>query len=146
MRLFSVVHKHLVRKFKRKFGRNQWKIFIDLNSLFALLVHMMVPKWQDRASTSYICIFTYNLKAATRGDLYRNFTKFTEKHLCQSLFFNKVAGPRPVTLLRKRLWRRYFPFNFTKFLRTPFLTKHLWWVLLKICWHSEAAVCRCSSN
>ena len=24
----------------------------------------------------------------------RNFTKFTGKHLCQSLFFNKVAGPR----------------------------------------------------
>ena len=22
----------------------------------------------------------------------RNFTKFTGKHLCQSLFFNKVAG------------------------------------------------------
>ena len=28
----------------------------------------------------------------------RNFTKFTEKHLCQSLFFNKVAGPRMETL------------------------------------------------
>ena len=25
----------------------------------------------------------------------RNFTKFIGKHLCQSLFFNKVAGPRP---------------------------------------------------
>ena len=25
----------------------------------------------------------------------RNFTKFTGKHLCQSLFFNKVAGLRP---------------------------------------------------
>ena len=24
-----------------------------------------------------------------------NFTKFTGKHLCQSLFFNKVAGLRP---------------------------------------------------
>ena len=23
----------------------------------------------------------------------RNFTKFTGKHLCQSLFFNSVAGP-----------------------------------------------------
>ena len=23
----------------------------------------------------------------------RNFAKFTGKHLCQSLFFNKVAGP-----------------------------------------------------
>ena len=25
----------------------------------------------------------------------RNFAKFTERHLCQSLFFNKVAGLRP---------------------------------------------------
>ena len=25
----------------------------------------------------------------------RNFAKFTRKHLCQSLFFNKVAGLRP---------------------------------------------------
>ena len=28
----------------------------------------------------------------------RNFTKFTGKHLCQSLFFNKVAGLRPQEL------------------------------------------------
>ena len=33
----------------------------------------------------------------------RNFTKFTGKHLCQSLFFKKVTGLRPVTLLKKRL-------------------------------------------
>ena len=26
-----------------------------------------------------------------------NFTKFTGKHLCQSLFFNKVAGPGLIT-------------------------------------------------
>ena len=25
----------------------------------------------------------------------QNFVKFTVKHLCQSLFFNKVAGPAP---------------------------------------------------
>ena len=34
----------------------------------------------------------------------RNFAKFTGKHLCQSLFFNKVAGLRPATLIKKRLW------------------------------------------
>ena len=51
----------------------------------------------------------------------RNFPKFTGKHLCQSLFFNKVAGLRPATLLKKRLWHRCFPVNFAKFLRTPFL-------------------------
>ena len=29
----------------------------------------------------------------------KNFAKYTGKHLYQSLFFNKVAGLRPVTLL-----------------------------------------------
>ena len=33
----------------------------------------------------------------SRNGALRNFTKFTEKHLCQSLFFKKVAS-RPVTL------------------------------------------------
>ena len=51
----------------------------------------------------------------------RKFTKFTGKHLCQSLFFNKVAGLKPATLLKKRLWHRCFSVNFVKFLRTPFL-------------------------
>ena len=32
-----------------------------------------------------------------------NFTKFTGKHLCQSLFFYKVAGLKNATLLKKRL-------------------------------------------
>ena len=36
----------------------------------------------------------------------RKFAKFTEEHLCQNLFFNKVADLR------------------------PFLTEHLWWLLL----------------
>ena len=35
--------------------------------------------------------------------------------------FNKVAGPRPVTLLKKRLWHRRFPVNLAKFLTTYFL-------------------------
>ena len=44
--------------------------------------------------------------------------------------FNKVADLRPATLLKKRLWRTCFPVNFVKFLRTSFLTEHLWWLLL----------------
>ena len=44
----------------------------------------------------------------------RSFAKFTGKHLCQRLFFNKVAG------LRMNLWHSCFPVNFAKFLRTPF--------------------------
>ena len=41
----------------------------------------------------------------------KNFSKFTGKHLCQSLFFNKLAG-------------------YAEFLRTPFHTERLRWLLL----------------
>ena len=55
----------------------------------------------------------------------RNFAKLTEKHLCQSLFFNKLAALSPATLLKKSLRYRCFPVNFAKFLRTPFIIEHL---------------------
>ena len=74
-------------------------------------------------------IFVNGLEACKKGVL-RNFTKFTGKHLCHSLFFNKVAGLSSATLLKKRLWHRCFPVNFVKFLRTTFFTEHLWWLLL----------------
>ena len=48
----------------------------------------------------------------------RNFVKFTEKHLSQSLFFNKVAA---ATLLKKRLWLRCFPLNFYEISKNTFL-------------------------
>ena len=52
-------------------------------------------------------------------DVLRNFTKFTGKHLCQRLFFDKVAGLR-LSLV-----------NFDEFQRTPFLIEHLWLLLLQ---------------
>ena len=54
-----------------------------------------------------------------RGAL-RNFTKFTRKYLCPL-----------ATLLKKRPWHRRFPVKFAEFLRTPFLTETLWWLLLR---------------
>ena len=50
----------------------------------------------------------------------------------QSPFFNKIAGLRPATLLKKRLWHKCFPVNFAKFLRTPFLQNSSGRLLLKI--------------
>ena len=58
-----------------------------------------------------------------------NFVKFAAKHLCQSLFYNKVAGLRSTALLKKRQWYRCFPVDFAKLLRTPFFTGDLWWLL-----------------
>ena len=70
-----------------------------------------------------------------RKGVLRNFAKFTGKHLCQNLFFNKVASLRSATLLKRRLWRRCFPVSFAKFLRTPFFKEHLRRLLLQVVVH-----------
>ena len=62
----------------------------------------------------------------------RNFAKFTGKHLCQSLIFNKICWLRIANLLKMRLLHRCFPVNFAEFLRTPFFAEHLWWLLLSL--------------
>ena len=72
-----------------------------------------------------------NHRTSNKGVL-KNFAKFTGKHLCQSLFFNKVSGLRPGTLFKKILWHRCFPVNFAKFLRTSFLQNTCGRLLLKI--------------
>ena len=50
-------------------------------------------------------------RCSVKKGVLKKFAKFTGKHLRQ----------RPATLSKKRLWRRCFPVNFAKFLRTPFL-------------------------
>ena len=60
----------------------------------------------------------------------KNFTKFTGKHLCWSLSFNKVVDLMPDTLLKKRLQHRCFPDNFVKFFKNTFFKEHLWWLFL----------------
>ena len=54
----------------------------------------------------------------------KNFAKFIGKHLYQSFFFNKVAGLRPATLLKKRSWHKCFPVDFATFLRISFFIEH----------------------
>ena len=70
------------------------------------------------------------LEVFCKKGVLRNFTKFTGKHQCKSLIFNKVTGLRPATLLKTRLLHRCSPVNFVKFLRTPILTERLRWLLL----------------
>ena len=77
--------------------------------------------------TSFLCQSDNLPHRKSRPDVFckkgilENFAKFTGKHLCQSLFFNKVAMLRPANVLKMRLWHSCFPVNFAKFLRTPVL-------------------------
>ena len=61
-----------------------------------------------------------------------NFAMFTGNHLCWSLFFDKYAGLKACNFIKKRLQHTFFPVKFAKFLRTPFFTEHVLWLLLEI--------------
>ena len=71
-------------------------------------------------------------RCSVKKGVLRNFAKFTGKHLCQSLYFNKVAGLRPATLLKKGLLHRCFSLDFAEFLRIPFLQNTFGRLLLNV--------------
>ena len=70
-----------------EFYNNSFKKWLKDNDIEMYLVH-------NRSS---------HQRCSIKKGVLRNFAKFTRKHLCQSLFFNKVAGLRPATLLEKGL-------------------------------------------
>ena len=55
----------------------------------------------------------------------RDFTKFTGKRLCQSLFFNKVAGAACI-FIKKGTLAQAFSCEFCEILKNTFFTEHVW--------------------
>ena len=58
------------------------------------ILNFAMTKWFSPV-TSFVKVFllrSSHQRCSLRKGVLRNFTKFTGKHLCQSLFFNKVAG------------------------------------------------------
>ena len=95
-----------------------------------------LSSWVDffyvkEANTSY-CLLSDRIfvtsdifsEAATWGVLWKKvfleISQNSQENTCARVLFNKVAGLRPATLLKKRLCHRCFPVNFVKYLRTPF--------------------------
>ena len=91
------------------------------NTLFLKHFTWMESRFIYAVATSLFCndLWMNYQKQSPKGVL-KHFAKFSWKHQGQSLFFNKVGGLRPATLLKKRLWYSCFPVNFAKFLRISF--------------------------
>ena len=69
-----------------------------------------------------------------RKVVFRNFAKFSGKHLCQSLFLIKLQL-WAYNFIKKRLWHRCFSVDFAKFQRTPFLQNTCgccFWKMLRV--------------
>ena len=92
-----------------------------------LLIHFNLHS-APSSSSSLLLLRSSRPEVFYKKVVLRNFAKFTRKHLRQRVFFNKVAGLR--LFIKKGLWHRCFLVNFAKFLRTPFVTEHMWWLLL----------------
>ena len=69
----------------------------------------------------------------------RNFTNFTGKHLCQSLFFNKVGG-LAWNCIKKETLVQVLSYEFCEIFKNTFFTEHLWWLLLKLNIYTLAAI------
>ena len=54
----------------------------------------------------------------------------SQENTCARLSF-LIKLQEACIFIKKRLWHRCFPVSFAKLLRTPFLTEHLQWLLLK---------------
>ena len=59
-----------------------------------------------------------------KKDVLRNFAKFTGKHLCQSLFFNKVAG-QACNFIKKETLAQMFSCEFCEISQNTFFIEHL---------------------
>ena len=77
-------------------------------------------RWSEIRHFSIVFRSSHQRCSKKKGVL-KSSAKFTGKHLKQSLFLNKFEGLSSATFLKKRLWHRSFPVNFTKSLRTRFL-------------------------
>ena len=74
--------------------------------------------------TTWNIVRSSHQRCFVRNGAIRNFAKFTGKHLCQSLFFNKVASLSPATLLKKDFGTGVFLWILQNFLE-HFFTEHL---------------------
>ena len=63
-------------------------------------------------------------RCSIKQGVLKKFAKFTEGNLCRSVFFNKIAGLRPVTLLKKIPTQVFFS-ELCEIFRSTFTEQHL---------------------
>ena len=103
----------------------QWH-YSTSNTFLGNETFLMIKFWETRKQCKLLILRYQLLLTKLRGSrpevfckkgVLRNFAKFTGKELCRSLFFNKVAGLRPATLLKRDsgtsvflwiLWNTFF--------------------------------------
>ena len=69
-------------------------------------------------------------EAVTKGALLKK-SQNSQRDTCVRVSFLIKLQAEACNFIKKRLWYKCFPVNFTKFLRTLFFVEHLRWLLLR---------------
>ena len=114
---------YTLKKTNLKTGRKTDSNRPTFYSKYTTLKELVIKNTLVKIKTIFVLMEGFHLpqrhrKCSERKGILSNIVKFTARHLCQSLFFNKVVG---FSLWKERLWHRRLHVNFVKFLRTPFL-------------------------
>ena len=92
------------------------------------------------------CFRSSHRRCSVKTGALRNFAKLTGKDLCQSLFFIKVAGLWPVTLLKKETLAQAFLCEFCEISKNNFSTEHLQTTASDVLKGTEYASAECKVN
>ena len=86
----------------------------------------MKQRIKNNKCTFYLCysLRSNHQRCSVEKGVLRNFTKFTGKHLCQSLFFNKVAG-LACNFIKKETLAQVFSYEFCEISKNTLFTEHL---------------------
>ena len=83
-----------------------------------LLVTLLILLWLHERLSKQLSQLLY------KKSVFKIFAKFARRHLCQSLFFNKVAGLKPSTLLKNTL-AQVFSCEFCEIFKNIIFAEHL---------------------
>ena len=96
--------------------RNKWKCLLLFHDWFPVkfeFIHIQYFFGMVRNRSSH-------RRCSVGEGVLRNFAKFLGKHLCQSFFFEKVAGLR-----KKETLTRVFSCEFCEIFKNTFFTEHI---------------------
>ena len=101
--------------------RSKKKMFSYLVSVFCLRGLILQTELNlHEVPQKIIRFYTQSYRCSVRKGFLRNFTNFTEKHLCQSLFLNKVG------LIKKEALAQVVSCEFCEISKNTFFIEYLW--------------------
>ena len=119
----------------KKFRQYVYRIMWIQGNIWVLNVYLINHRiYEEKLTSGFSKAYLYFITEAVvrRCSVKRVFLEITQnlqeniRARVSSLIKLQASGLRPATLLKKRLWHLCFPASFAKFLRTLFLTEHLW--------------------